>query len=123
MSNDDGIEMSDIGLTQGLRKAMSLDSFQGKGVNKGIVSAGSARTLDECGFNDYKKARVQKLQELYSELEPEYEYDYILPAGETDGGKCIKTETNSAEALSPFDLDNFEELMPDWKDYVNKYRE
>tara|TARA_R110002110_G_scaffold3883_5_gene20118 strand:+ start:45 stop:416 length:372 start_codon:yes stop_codon:yes gene_type:complete len=123
MSSDDGIGMSDIGLAQGLRKTMSLDSFQSNGINKGVVSAGSARTLAECGFNDYKEARVQRLRELYSELEPEYEYDYILPAGETDGRKCIKTETNSAEALSPFDLENFEELMPDWKDYVNKYRE
>tara|TARA_R110002020_G_scaffold258651_2_gene472438 strand:- start:2333 stop:2704 length:372 start_codon:yes stop_codon:yes gene_type:complete len=123
MSRDDGIGMDSIGLVQGIRKTMSLDSFQGKGVNKGIVSAGSARTLAECGFNDYKKARVQKLRELYSELEPEFEYEYKLPAGETDGRKCVKTEINSAEALSPFDLENFEELMPDWKDYVNKYRE
>jgi hypothetical protein len=123
MSSNDGIGVYNIGLAQGLRKTMSLDSFQSKGVNKGVVSAGSPKTLAECGFDDYKKARVQKLRELYSELEPEFEYEYKLPAGETDGRKCVKTEMNSAEALSPFDLENFEELMPDWKDYVTKYRE
>mgnify|MGYP003625187017 CR=1 FL=1 len=122
MDNNEVNQHTEMG-TARAGNPMSLSSFQSKSVNKGVVSLGSVKGLAECGFNDYKQARVERLRELYSEMEPNYKYKYLLPAGETDGRKCIKTETNSAEALSPFDLENFEELMPDWKDYVNKYRD
>ena len=40
---------------------LSLSSYQINRPNKGIISIGSARTLKECGFEDYKQARVEKL--------------------------------------------------------------
>jgi hypothetical protein len=69
-------------------------------------------------LNQYMKDRVNKLRELYSKHEPEYEYEWILPEGETDGRKSIKTEIIVGEDISPFDLEDFEELMPSIEDYI-----
>ena len=102
---------------------LSLSSYQINRPNKGIISIGSARTLKECGFEDYKKARVEKLRELYSKLEPDYEYYYELPEGETDGRKAVRMEKIIGEDISPFDLPDFEDLMPNWEDYVDEYQE
>jgi len=69
-------------------------------------------------LNQYMKDRVDKLRELYSNCEPDYEYEWILPEGETDGRKSIKTEIIVGEDISPFDLENFEEVMPSIEDYI-----
>ena len=47
MSRDDGIGMDSIGLVQGIRKTMSLDSFQGQRCEqRNVVSvAGSNKSL------------------------------------------------------------------------------
>ena len=104
-------------------KTLSLASYQINRPNKGIISIGSARTLKECGFENYKQARVEKLRDLYAELEPDYEYYYELPEGETDGRKSVRMEKIIGEDISPFDLPNFEELMPKKEDYLDKYTE
>jgi len=107
---------------KGLR-TLSLVSYQLNRPNKGVVSIGSARTLKDCGFEQYKQARVDKLRELYAECEPDIEYYYELPEGETDGRKSIRMERIIGEDISPFDLPDFEELMPNWEEYVDEYKE
>jgi|TARA_R100000315_G_C5138420_1_gene79164 hypothetical protein len=102
---------------------LSLAAYQLNRPNKGVISIGSARTLKECGFEEYKQARVDKLRDLYAKLEPDYEYYYELPEGETDGRKAVRMEKIIGEDISPFDLPDFEELMPNWEDYVDEYQE
>jgi len=91
--------------------------------NKGVITIGSARTMSECGFSEYKQARVDKLRELYEKHKPEIKKTWVLPKGETDGRKAIITEEIVGEDISPFDLPDFEEQMPNWEDYVDKYGE
>jgi len=95
--------------------------FNSTNTNKGIISAGSARTLSECGFSEYRQARVDKLRELYEKHKPEIKKTWKLPKGETDGRKAIVEEEIIGEDISPFDLPDFEEQMPNWEDYVDKY--
>ena len=97
--------------------------YQSDKVNKGIVSIGSNRTLRDSGHPQYMEARVNKLRELYEQCEPQYEYYYQLPQGETDGRKSIRMEKIIGEDISPFDLPNFEELMPKKEDFLDKYSE
>ncbi len=97
--------------------------YQSNKVNKGIVSIGSNRTLRDSGHPQYMEARVNKLRELYEQCEPQYEYYYQLPQGETDGRKSIRMEKIIGEDISPFDLPNFEELMPKKEDFLDKYSE
>ena len=97
--------------------------YQSNKVNKGIVLLGSNRTLKDSGHPEYMKARVDKLRELYEQCEPEYEYYYELPEGETDGRKSVRMEKIIGQDISPFDLPNFEELMPKKEDYLDKYTE
>ena len=95
--------------------------FSPTNTNKGIISTGSARTLSECGFNNYRAARVDKLAELYEKHEPEIKRKWVLPKGETDGRKAIMEEEIIGDDISPFDLPDLEEQMPNWEDYVDKY--
>jgi hypothetical protein len=95
--------------------------FSPTNTNKGIISTGSARTLSECGFNKYRAARVEKLAELYEKYEPEIKRKWVLPKGETDGRKAKMEEEIIGEDISPFDLPDLEEQMPNWEDYVDKY--
>jgi hypothetical protein len=89
--------------------------------NKHVTSIGSSKTLTECGFSEYRQARVEKLRELYEQHRPEIKKTWVLPKGETDGRKSIIVEEIIGEDISPFDLPDFEEQMPNWKDYVDKY--
>ena len=107
----------------GLLSVVGKNSYQSNKVNKGVVSVGSPRTLKDSGYNNYIKARVDKLRDLYEKLEPEYTYQWILPEGETDGRKAVKTEFIVGEAISPFDLEDFEDIMPKQSDFVKKYRD
>ena len=91
--------------------------------NTKLCSVGSAKSLAEAGFEDYKQARVEKLKELYEQCTPEVEYKWVLPKGVTDGRKAKRIEFIVGEDISPFDLPDFEEQMPDWEDYINKYEE
>jgi hypothetical protein len=91
--------------------AKRKDEYQSNKANKGVVSIGSNKTLRESGHPEYKKARIDKLRELYEKCEPKFEYYSKLPAGETIIG----------EDISPFDLPNFEELMPKKEDYLDRY--
>ena len=102
-------------------RVSSRSSYQSKKVNKGIVLAGSKRTLKESGHPEYMEARVNKLRELYEQCEPEYEYYYELPAGENDGRKAVRMERIIGEDISPFDLANFEDIMPKKEDYLDRY--
>ena len=101
--------------------AKRKDEYQSNKVNKGIVSVGSNKTLKESGHPEYKKARINKLRELYEKCEPKYEYCWELPAGETDGRRSVRTEKIIGKDISPFDLPNFEELMPKKEDYLDRY--
>mgnify|MGYP003655569771 FL=1 len=62
-------------------------------------------------FSDYRGRRVKKLKELYEEMEPEYHRicTYVDPV---DGRRNAHELWEIEEAISPFDLPNFEELMP-----------
>ena len=91
--------------------------------NKNVGAIGVARTLTECGFSKYRQARVEKLRELYERHRPEIKKTWVLPKGETDGRKSIIVEEIIGEDVSPFDLPDFEDQMPSWKDYVDKYGE
>tara|TARA_Y100001951_G_C11249975_1_gene245732 strand:+ start:114 stop:470 length:357 start_codon:yes stop_codon:yes gene_type:complete len=91
--------------------------------NKRVASIGASKTLTECGFSEYRQARVEKLAELYEKHNPEIKKTWVLPKGETDGRKSIIVEEIIGEDISPFDLPDFEEQMPNWEDYVDKYGE
>ena len=91
--------------------------------NKNVWAIGAASTLSECGFSEYKQARVEKLRELYERHRPEIKKTWVLPEGETDGRKSIIVEEIVGKDISPFDLPDFEEQMPNWEDYVDKYGE
>ena len=109
------------GLTSHNTQKENVERSDRKYTNKGIISTGSARTLSECGFNNYRAARVEKLAELYEKHEPEIKRKWVLPKGETDGRKAIMEEEIIGDDISPFDLPDLEEQMPNWEDYVDKY--
>ena len=90
--------------------------------NSKLCSIGSSKTLSESGYDEYREARVEKLKELYEKHTPETKKHWVLPHGETDGRKSIVVEEIIGEDISPFDLQDFEEQMPNWEDYINKYR-
>lgn len=106
---------------QKLHLSSRKNEYQSNKVNKGVISIGSNKTLRESGHTEYKKARTDKLRELYEKYEPKFEYYWKLPTGETDGRKSVKTERIIGEDISPFDLPNFEELMPKKEDYLDRY--
>ena len=112
--------------TREMLKIFNLDPVfikRGDNNNTKLCSVGSARTLAEAGFEDYKQARVEKLRELYEQCTPEVIHKWVLPRGVTDGRKALRIEIIVGEDISPFDLPDFEEQMPNWEDYVNKYEE
>ena len=61
--------------------------------------------------------RVNKLKELYETHTPKRTYKWVMPKGETDGRKAKRIETIVGEDISPFDLPDFEEMMPKPEDY------
>ena len=61
--------------------------------------------------------RVNKLRELYDQYTPERTYKWVMPKGETDGRKAKRYEIIVGEDISPFDLPDFEEMMPKPEDY------
>ena len=63
-------------------------------------------------LSDYRWQRVEKLKELYEKMEPEYHRicTYVDPV---DGRRNSHELWEVEEGISPFDLPNFEELMPD----------
>jgi len=112
--------------TREMLKIFDLSSayiHRGTNNNTKLCSVGSARTLGEAGYDDYRQARVEKLTELYEKHKPEIKKTWVLPKGETDGRKSIIVEEIIGEDISPFDLSDFEEQMPKWEDYIDKYRE
>ena len=70
------------------------------------------------GMDQFMKDRVDKLRELYEEHTPEVERKWVLPPGETDGRKAIIIETIVGEDVSPFDLPDFEDIMPQPTDVI-----
>jgi|TARA_B100001778_G_C18591526_1_gene632524 hypothetical protein len=71
-------------------------------------------------YDKYINDRVEKLRELYEKHEPDYEYYYQLPEGETDGRKAIRMELIIGEDISPFDLPDFEQIMPSIDNYIDE---
>lgn len=65
----------------------------------------------------FMKDRVAKLRELYEEHTPEVQRKWVMPKGETDGRKAIVIEVILGEDVSPFDLPDFEDIMPKPTDY------
>ncbi len=61
--------------------------------------------------------RVNKLKELYETHTPKRTYKWVMPTGETDGRKAKRVETIVGEDVSPFDLPDFEDIMPKPEDY------
>tara|TARA_B100000809_G_scaffold243567_1_gene268678 strand:+ start:517 stop:846 length:330 start_codon:yes stop_codon:yes gene_type:complete len=95
---------------------------RGTNNNTKLCLVGSSRTLAESGYGEYMQARVEKLRELYEKHKPEIKKTWVLPKGETDGRKSIVVEEIIGEDISPFDLPDFEEQMPKWENYINKYK-
>jgi hypothetical protein len=62
-------------------------------------------------FEAYRKKRAEKLKELYEKLEPEYKMKTVY-IYKTDQRRNITELWETKEAVSPFDLPDFEELMP-----------
>jgi hypothetical protein len=104
-------------------KFVNLKSHQTNSVSKDVISVGSSRSMADTGYVEYRKARVDKLRELYSDCEPETIAQWVLPKGETDGRKSYKVEKIIGVAISPFDLNDFEDLMPNWSDYIHEHKE
>ena len=71
-------------------------------------------------YEKYMSDRVEKLRELYEKYEPDYEYYYQLPKGETDGRKSVRMERIIGEDISPFDLPDFEQIMPSIDNYIDE---
>lgn len=89
--------------------------------NKHVISAGTVSNRTEALA--YRRARVEKLRELYEENKPEMKWVWVLPAGETDGRKSVMTEEIIGKDVSPFDLPDFEKQMPKVSDYIQNYTE
>ena len=107
-----------------LKQFETLPSHLYKGaVYRGIGSAGVSKSLSEEEYQSYRAARVEKLRQLYEENPVEIKKKWVLPKGETDGRKAQVVEEVIGEDFSPFDMPDFEEQMPDWTDYINKYME
>ena len=68
----------------------------------------------------YRKARADVLRKLYEENEPNLEYVWILPAGETDGRKSHKEQILEGNEFSPFNIPNLEDMMPNKEDFYGK---
>ena len=75
------------------------------------------RSKSLMGMNDFMRDRVEKLRELYEIHTPQRKYEWVMPKGETDGRKAKRHETILGEDVSPFDLPEFEEIMPKPEDY------
>ena len=75
------------------------------------------RSKSLMGMNDFMRDRVEKLRELYEIHTPKRTYEWVMPKGETDGRKAKRHETILGEDVSPFDLPDFEEIMPKPEDY------
>lgn len=102
----------------------SKRDYQSSQINIGMISELGVNTRREAGYDEYMWARAEVLRNLYEELEPEeYTYEWILPEGETDGRKASKIPIENLEIVSPFDLPELEDLMPERKEYVRKFRE
>ena len=70
----------------------------------------------------FRRDRVNKLRELYEKCIPEVEKKWVLPAGETDGRKAVVVEKVLGEDVSPFDLPEFDSVMPHFLDYIEDYK-
>ena len=88
-----------------------------------LLSNTTNKSVSSPDFNGYRRARVEKLRELYEKHTPKIVNKWVLPKGETDGRKAKRVETIIGEDISPFDLPDFEEQMPNWEDYINKHGE
>ena len=92
--------------------------IRGKGIRK---LKNRAYRPDDKGIRKYLEDRVKKLTELYSKHEPPFEMvtDYDDPRVGPTGRKTHGlVEMNLEEGISPFDLDDFEEQMPNMGDYM-----
>ena len=89
--------------------------------NKNVGSIGVSKSLSQSDYQSYRTARVEKLRQLYEENPVEIKKTWVLPTGETDGRKSIVEEEIISNDFSPFDMPDFEEQMPNWKDYINEY--
>jgi len=70
------------------------------------------------GTSRFMEDRVEKLRQLYEQCQPEVTHKWVLPKGVTDGRKAIRVELIVGEDISPFDLPDFETVMPRPEDYV-----
>lgn len=107
MLSNDKLDFYSVGLLNLLSQQRRQRGRSGKRVSSEV-------------YEKYINDRVEKLRELYEKYEPNYEYYYHLPEGETDGRKSIRMETIIGEDISPFDLPEFEQLMPNIDNYVDE---
>ena len=66
----------------------------------------------------YRKARAEVLRKLYDEMEPDMERicTYVDPV---DGRRNKHELWEVEEGISPFDLPDLEEKMPNFEDFLN----
>jgi|TARA_R110000744_G_scaffold107769_2_gene204381 hypothetical protein len=86
--------------------------------NKNVISAGSVSNRTEALA--YRRARVEKLREFYSNLE--WKSTLVEDNPEDRRKNCYYLEPT--EKTSPFDdLDKLEKMMPKVSDYIQNYTE
>ena len=78
--------------------------------------------INDATYVQFRRDRVNKLRELYEQCEPEIERQWVLPKGVTDGRKAIVVEKIIGEDISPFDLPEFNTVMPHYIDYVEEHK-
>ena len=63
--------------------------------------------------------RVEVLRSLYEKYTPRFYKEWVLPEGETDGRKAVPVERYIDPPVSPFDVSEFNEVMPSIEDYID----
>jgi len=82
---------------------------------------GSARKLRPRYLDPYVAQRVEVLRTMYEENPPKVIKKWVLPNGATDGRQAILHEEYSEPPVSPFDLPDFENRMPDIEEFYEDY--
>ena len=87
----------------------------GRGSRK-FKGNGESRRGDNENVKSFFSDRVEKLRELYSEMEPEY-HRICTYEDPVDGRRNSHELWEVEEGISPFELDDFEDRMPKPEDY------
>lgn len=82
---------------------------------------GSPRKLRPRYLDPYIAKRVAALKVMYEENIPKVVKKWVMPDGATDGRQAILHEEYSEPPVSPFDLPDFEDRMPNIEEFYKDY--